>query len=339
KKKTVRHTPGPLPLDALRVLFDSSPEAQYLERMRRLQGEPLVDNDTAAERQLTIRSTQAFQPASSLDHFPLMDLPPELRKMVLQFTLQDGETIGIRSKKPSSVDREPRSPIRFPRTTPACTGLRWNSLAARWTRIPSSDIPSLMRVSKQIREESAPIVYGEHAFHFRWMDDCHLFLCCIGEEMRSYLRRLYIDDFRQAYAKYVSHLLTDARDLQSLEFGPHAVLRLVRSVCVAGEYMALAWITQAVRPLLLSMQAKLEADPQRRTTEPTRLIRFQKRSRCENCARGLERSECTQKRKGVFDGMRSTCVEEEESVRLVELIVKVAVLQIMREIAVVVDAD
>ena len=32
--------------DALRVLFDSSPEAQYLERMRRLQGEPLVDNDT-----------------------------------------------------------------------------------------------------------------------------------------------------------------------------------------------------------------------------------------------------------------------------------------------------
>ncbi|KAI7609917.1 hypothetical protein KC319_g20792 [Hortaea werneckii] len=268
-----------------------------------------------------------------------MDLPPELRKMVLQFTLQDGETIGIRSKKPSSVDREPRSPIRFPRTTPAYSGLRWNSIATRWTRIPSSDIPSLMRVSKQIREESAPIVYGEHVFHFRWMDDCHLFLCCIGEEMRSCLRRLYLDDFRPAYATYVFPLLTDARDLQSLEFGPHAVLRLVRSVLVTGEYMVIAWITQAVRPLLLSMQAKLEADPQRRTTDPARLIRFQKRSQCENCAAGMERSECTQNLKGVFDGTRSTCVEEEESVRLAELVVKFAILQIMRGIAVDVDAD
>ena len=251
--------------------------------------------------------------------------------MVLQFTLQDGETIGIRSQKSSSVDREPRSPVRFPRTTPACSGLRWNSLATRWTRIPSSDIPSLMRVSKQIREESALIIYSDRVFHFRWMDDCHLFLCCIGEEMRSYLRRLYLDDFRPAYATYVFPLLTDARDLQSLDFGPHAVLRLVRSVCVTGENMAIAWITQAVRPLLLGLQAKLEADPQRRTTDPARLIRFYKRSQCENCARGMERSECTQNLEGVFDGMRNTCVEEEDGVQLAELVVKVAVLEIMRE--------
>lgn len=191
--------------------------------------------------------------------------------MVLQFTLQNGQTIGIRSHKSSPVYREPQYPIRFPSMTTAYTGLRWNSISNRWTRIPSNNIPSLMRVSKQIREEFAPVIYGDHVFHFRWMDDCHLFLQYIGE-MRLYLRRLYLDDFRPAYASYVLPLLTDARDLQSLEFGPRAVLRLTRSVCLTGEHMVLAWIDRAARPLLHGLQAKSAADPLRRTTDPSRLI-------------------------------------------------------------------
>ncbi|KAI7084164.1 hypothetical protein KC356_g6951 [Hortaea werneckii] len=208
----------------------------------------------------------------------------------------------------------------------------------RWTRIPSNNIPSLMRVSKQIREEAAPIVYGDHVFRFRWMDDCHLFLQCIGQ-MRLYLRHLYLDDFRPAYASYVLPLLTHARDLQSLEFGPRAVLRLTRSVCLTGEHMVLAWIDRATRPLLHGMQAKSAADPLRRTTDPSRLIRFDRRSRCENCARGMERSKCTQSLKGFLIGMRNTCVDEEEQVRLVELVVKASFLKIMRESVVHVGTD
>ncbi|KAI7508910.1 hypothetical protein KC347_g5710 [Hortaea werneckii] len=258
--------------------------------------------------------------------------------MVLQYTLQDGQAIGIRSHKSSSTDPEPRCLIRFPPTTTAHAGLRWNCISNRWTRIPSNNIPSLMRVSKQIREEAAPIVYGDHVFRFRWMDDCHPFLQCIGQ-MRLYLRHLYFDDFRPAYASYVLPLLTHARDLQSLEFGPRAVLRLTRSVCLTGEHMVLAWIDRATRPLLHGMQAKSAADPLRRTTDPSRLIRFDRRSRCENCARGMERSKCTQSLKGFLIGMRNTCVDEEEQVRLVELVVKASFLKIMRESVVHVGTD
>ncbi|KAI7260525.1 hypothetical protein KC345_g10033 [Hortaea werneckii] len=387
KKKTkprrfVRHTPGPLRLDALRTLFDLSPQAQYLERMKRLQGEPLVaidtgkyiaidtslwkgenppselyngdESDTASmlqqkmvhhksslarlhtpkstERQPTFGGTQAFQPAPSVDQFPLMDLPPELRKMVLQFSLQDGNTIGIRSLKSSPKSRKPRYPIRFQSKTPAYFGLRWNSVANRWTRIPSSNIPSLMRISKQMREESAPIIYGDHVFHFRWMDDCHLFLRCIGKEMRFYLRRLYIDDFRRADAKQAFQLLTDARHLQSLEFGPRAVLQHVGLVYLTGDEMVLTRIAEAARPLLQAMQAKFTADLQQyRTTDPLFLIRFHKRATCENCAKGMERRECMQSLEGFLEGMRNTCEDEAIQVRLIELGVRVSVRCIMRE--------
>ncbi|KAI7529786.1 hypothetical protein KC331_g15024 [Hortaea werneckii] len=385
-KRYFRNTPGPLSLDAIHEVFDSSPLDQYLERMKRLQREPLVDMDRslwkdqnfpakrqggdgsrrwdamqqralnlqrvfdlqssllslptsrAIERQLPIRSTQVSQPAPPLDHFPFMDLPPELRKMVLQLTLQEGEPIGIRSHKPSSLNPDLRFPIRLTLMTSAFAGLRWNPIANRWTRIPSNNIPSLMRVSKQIREESAPIVYGDHVFHFRWMDDCNIFLHHIGKEMRFYLRRLYIDDFHLVRARQAFHLLLDARDLQSLEFGPRPVLKLVGCVYLTGDEMVLSWIAQAAKPLLQSMQAELNHDDdggsrrrRRATTDPLSLIRFHKRAKCENCAKGMERGKCTQSLSGFLEGMRNTCADEEIQVRLIELGVRVATRCIMRE--------
>ncbi|KAI6896470.1 hypothetical protein KC318_g8675 [Hortaea werneckii] len=296
----------------------------------------------AIERQLAIRSTQGSQPASSLDHFPFMDLPPELRKMVLQLTLQEGEPIGIRSHKPSPLNPNLRCPIRFPLMTSAFAGLRWNPISKRWTRIPSNNIPSLMRVSKQLREESAPIVYGDDVFHFRWMDDCHTFLHSIGKEMRFYLRRPYLDDFQLVHARHIIHLLLDARDLQSLEFGPRAVLKHVGCVYLTGDEMVLTWVAQAAKPLLQSMQAKLNTDDpcrrRRATTDPLSLIRFHKRAKCENCAKGMERGKCTQSSSGFWEGMRNTCVDEEVQVRLVELGVRVATRCMMRE-RVDVDVD
>lgn len=44
-KRSFRITPGPLPLDVIRKRFDPSPLEQYHERMKRLQGGPLVDID------------------------------------------------------------------------------------------------------------------------------------------------------------------------------------------------------------------------------------------------------------------------------------------------------
>ncbi|KAI7153607.1 hypothetical protein KC349_g8232 [Hortaea werneckii] len=381
-KRYFRNTPGPLSLDAIHEVFDSSPLDQYLERMKRLQREPLVDMDRslwkdqnfhakrqggdetrrwdamqqrafnlqrgfdlqssllslrtsrAIERQLTIRSTQDSQPVPSLDHFPFMDLPPELRKMVLQLTLQEGEPIGIRSHKPSSLDRHLRCPIRFPLITSVFAGLRWNPISNRWTRISSTNIPSFMRVSKQVREESAPIVYGDHVFRFRWIDDCHIFLHHIGKDMRFYLRRLYIDDFHLVHARHAFHLLLDARDLQSLEFGPRPVLKLVGCVYLAGDEMVLSWIAQAAKPLLQSMQAKSNTDDpcrRRATTYPLSLIRFHKRAKCGNCAKGMERGKCTQSLSGFLEGTRNTCVDEEIQVRLIELGVRVGTRCIMRE--------
>lgn len=45
-KRSFRNTPGPLSLDAIHKVFDSSSLAQYLERMKRLQRESLVDIDS-----------------------------------------------------------------------------------------------------------------------------------------------------------------------------------------------------------------------------------------------------------------------------------------------------
>ena len=45
-KRSFKNTPGPLSLDAIRKVIDSSSLAQYLERMKRLQREPLVDTDS-----------------------------------------------------------------------------------------------------------------------------------------------------------------------------------------------------------------------------------------------------------------------------------------------------
>lgn len=107
---------------------------------------------------------------------------------------------------------------------------------------------------------------------------------------------------------------------------------------LTGDEMVLAWIAQAARPLLQSMQAKLIASPQdRTTTDPLSLIRFHKRAKCENCAKGMEREQCTQSLSGVLEGTRNTCVDEEVQVRLIELGVRVATqCIIMRER---VDAD
>lgn len=75
---------------------------------------------------------------------------------------------------------------------------------------------ALMLACKQLRDETAPIVYG-HNFHFPGTQVITHFLLQIGQ-FRKYLVSLHSDTYNPVSARTMFHLLPEARGLERLSF-------------------------------------------------------------------------------------------------------------------------
>ncbi|KAK5728924.1 hypothetical protein LTR15_002065 [Elasticomyces elasticus] len=194
-----------------------------------------------------------LQPVEITDYFRFMDLPPELRKMVYGFMLLERppQRHFYASKKNEAGSSTPRPA--HPRSSsrrctyksasrdrrPVRSGFNWHEKSAKragiaWDNYRGKVIgqePSalaLLRVSKQLLQESAPIIYGEHRFYFPDMGVMECFLSTIGG-MRHFLKHLKVEGYMSTKCRPAFKLLKDAKNLRTIEMSHEAVCDRKRS--------------------------------------------------------------------------------------------------------------
>lgn len=159
------------------------------------------------------RNIPVLEPTAS---FRIMDLPAEIRTMIYAELFEESKDIAIHSHKPYN---QPCRPVRGsfvsgPHADRA--GLTWNQTTAKWEGQPPSAY-AILRTSKKIFEEAAPVAYGHNTFSFPLLSDVNLFLANIGE-MRSHLRHIGLgrNGWQVSYVRTVSNKLKDAKGLRTL---------------------------------------------------------------------------------------------------------------------------
>ena len=133
-----------------------------------------------------------LEPVENTDYFRFMDLPPELRKMVYDLVLlEKTEKVYLTAYKAKARARRPVKPgfrDHSERYRRKYEGITWDKDNGKWIGVEPSAL-SLLRVSKDLLAETAPIVYGDHTFNFGDMGVMECFLSHVGN-MRQYLRSL-----------------------------------------------------------------------------------------------------------------------------------------------------
>lgn len=84
----------------------------------------------------------------------------------------------------------------------------------------------MLRVSKQLRDETAPIAYGQHKFSFFDMGGLHVFLDAIGD-MVQYIRHLSLgqSSYMSTKTRSIFNLLKNAKSLHTFSI-PHELVCL-----------------------------------------------------------------------------------------------------------------
>ncbi len=121
--------------------------------------------------------------------FTFMGLPAEIRTLIYSFVVGSDEHVKMTTAKRVYQPKRPvRSTYRTQRFHP---GLKWDAGNQSWIDMPAS-VVTLFRLSKQVLEEAAPILYGNNYYHFNDFSDLRVFLNTIGS-MRKYLRDIHIE--------------------------------------------------------------------------------------------------------------------------------------------------
>lgn len=137
-------------------------------------------------------------------------LPVELRKEIFTLCLQETEQIQIERWSKHEVIR-------------AGYGERYYYhgyyRARRWIPIPNGPV-ALLKVSKEIKDEAAPVFYGSNVFNFKSSVVLEDFLKR-SPEMAQYLRHIKVAGppiFEQDSLKRAAKALVAAKNLRRLEF-------------------------------------------------------------------------------------------------------------------------
>lgn len=137
--------------------------------------------------------------------FRFNDFPAEIRNHIYSFLVEaDACTINMRTAK---TVHEARRPV--------MGGQTYNTIERKWEELPTL-FSTILRTSKQIFNEAAPILYGSNHFHFHGLGELKVFIDRIGS-MRKYLRHIHIgpQGFHRNKAQVVFRTLRDATDLRS----------------------------------------------------------------------------------------------------------------------------
>ncbi len=162
-----------------------------------------------------------LQPSSGGFRFP--DLPAEIRNMIFSYLLEEEKPIVMATAKRVN---HPRRPVRIDWNSrnERNAGLDWDTKAGEWRNKPPSAL-SLLRANKQIFEEAASIVYGNH-FKFLKFACLKIFLESIGD-MRRFLRHITIGrtGYNRNQATPIFKNLKESVNLRTLTFGHEDVCR------------------------------------------------------------------------------------------------------------------
>lgn len=171
------------------------------------------------------------------EKFSFLQLPAEIRNMIYSLVLErPGYNIAIESKKNESFK-------------PYWTQRQELYRLEAWSSLDYSS--ALMRVNKQIHNESTPYLFSRHAFMFGHSTVLLNFLSSIGPECVKLLTRVKVDRHYKTTAKRAYRLLSTATSLQKLRvysqdnfskaYGPPQsmlpplLFPLIRAMCQQGR--------------------------------------------------------------------------------------------------------